>query len=246
LVVNLFSYRKAESLLHKTNAGVKLIFLIFFSSLIFLKQRWIAPLLLTALSFCLALLLFFMAKIPVKKIFQLKLLVFIGFLFALFKSLSLDIQFSPRFQFLCSFSLQDGLAGLFWGFNFFTASFFALIFFDTTSMSDLQDSFHSVQKKLSRFIPILEKIPLANALALTISFIPEVFSLWGQIKKASLARQNTRSHVLTKPKGVFKKKYKKKLSLRRQLAVFLQEFSTLISLLLLRAMEKRKALLNRS
>lgn len=187
-----------------------------------------------------------MAKIPVKKIFQLKLLVFIGFLFALFKSLSLDIQFSPRFQFLCSFSLQDGLAGLFWGFNFFTASFFALIFFDTTSMSDLQDSFHSVQKKLSRFIPILEKIPLANALALTISFIPEVFSLWGQIKKASLARQNTRSHVLTKPKGVFKKKYKKKLSLRRQLAVFLQEFSTLISLLLLRAMEKRKALLNRS
>ena len=136
LVVNLFSYRKAESLLHKTNAGVKLIFLIFFSSLIFLKQTWIAPLLLTALSFCLALLLFFMAKIPVKKIFQLKLLVFIGFLFALFKSLSLDIQFSPRFQFLCSFSLQDGLAGLFWAL-IFSQLLFALIFFDTTSMSDL-------------------------------------------------------------------------------------------------------------
>ena len=246
MVVNLFSYRKAESLLHKINPGLKLIFLILFSSLIFLKQTWIAPLLLTALSFCLALLLFFMAKIPVKKIFQLKLLVFIGFLFALFKSIFFDIQFSPAFQFLCSFSLQDGLAGLFWGFNFFTASFFALIFFDTTSMSDLQDSLHTGQKKLSRFIPILEKIPLANALALTISFIPEVFSLWGQIKKASLARQNRNTYVRAKPKGVFKKKYKKKLSLRRQLAVFLQEFSTLISLLLLRAMEKRKALLNRS
>ena len=266
MVTSLFSYRKAHTFLHRANASVKLLLLILLSSLVFFKFTnadltvstienfpelfstrsfpehisTLAPALVPVSIFFLTFVLFIITRIPWQKMVQLKFVLLLGFFYAIFKSISFDVTLHPSVAFCFSFSLQEGLDGLLWGFKFFTASFLALIFFDSTSIVDLQDSFNAIQKKVFFFSPRLQSVPFSLYLGLVISFVPEVFLVWGQIKKASMARSMP-------PRSMPAQQNKRsKIKVQRRLAIFVQEFSTLVSLLLLRALEKRKALINRT
>lgn len=243
LVTSLFSYRRASSILHKMNAGFKFFSLILLSLFLFSKInllnlfhfqidnsvfifQWIKVFFI----FTLSSILFLIAKIPFSKILQLRAIVFLGLFFIVFKIINIDISFTPDFHFDFSFHFLDGLDGFLWASQFFTASFLALIFFDTTSTTELQESFSTIEKFFSRFIPPLKKINISIYLTLAISFIPEIFASWEKIQKASRARQKTHSRI----------------KLKRRIAIFINEFSSLLSLMLVKAMQKRQALMNRS
>ena len=241
LVTSLFSYRRASSILHKMNAGFKFFSLILLSLFLFSKinlldffhfqiDNFIFQWIKVFFIFTLSSILFLIAKIPFSKILQLRAIVFLGLFFIAFKILNIDISFRPDFHFDFSFHLLDGLDGLLWASQFFTASFLALIFFDTTSSTELQESFSTIEKFFSRFIPPLKKINISIYLTLAISFIPEIFASWEKIQKASRARQKTHSRI----------------RLKRRIAIFINEFSSLLSLMLVKAMQKRQALMNRS
>lgn len=257
MVGSLFSYRRDSSPLHRINSGFKFFSLILLSLFLFSKKTFVLhifyafsqnhyPNLLSFsnnfnyafyfqwikvfIIFVLSALLFLIAKIPFSKIVQLRAIVYLGLFFIAFKMLTLAIFFKPAFRLELSINLHDGLDGLLWASQFFIASLLALIFFDTTSTTELQDSFSSIEKFFSRFIPALKKKYISIYLTLVISFIPEIFASWEKVQNASRARQKTQSRI----------------TLKRRIAIFIQEFSSLLSLMLIKAMQKRQALMNRS
>lgn len=144
---------------------------------------------------------------------KLKLVVILGLVFTLFKGFSLK---SPYF-----IDIQLAKEGLLYSYNFFITTFVALLLFETTTMLEIQND---LQK-----IPLLNKTYLPMVLAITISFFPEIFSTWEEIRLAAKAR----------------KKPNTKNSLKQKVKSLITQFSSLLSIMLQKAEIKRKALLSR-
>lgn len=169
----LFSYRRGNSLLHKTPAAIKIIFLFAFSLFVFwgtvpdtAKEIFCKPMVVrTAICLFVSFALFFMAGARWKSLLALRFVFVLGIMVALVK--------------MFSFSAEERLDGLAGG-ALYTARFFATALaaqcvFETTSMAQIQSALH---------------LPLPITLAL--NFIPMIFSEWKKIKLAARARLGTK------------------------------------------------------
>jgi len=216
----LFSYNNKKTLLHKIPALLKLVFTCVFcffvfgnlfpkSSLSAAKVQSIKIL----ISSCFAIFLWIISKSGFQAFFKLKLVLILGLVFTLFKGFSLK---SPYF-----IDIQLAKEGFLYSYNFFITTFVALLLFETTTMLEIQND---LQK-----IPLLNKTYLSMVLAITISFFPEIFSTWEEIRLAAKAR----------------KKPNTKNSLKQKVKSLITQFSSLLSIMLQKAEIKRKALLSR-
>lgn len=168
MVAALFSYRPGSSLLHKANAGAKIIFLFAFSVFVFWgnpqsAEEILSPLMVarTALCFVASAALFFLSGANWKSLSALRFVFAIGAMVTALKILGLPLE-----------QLADGAAyGLLYTERFFISALAAQCVFETTTMVQIQESL---------------RLPLVVALA--INFIPQIFSEWEKVKLASRAR----------------------------------------------------------
>ncbi len=168
MVAALFSYRIGSSLLHKINAGAKIIFLFAFSVFVF----WGTPqsaeelfcfslLVRTAACFVTSVILFFMAGANWKSLFALRYVFVFGLLVTLAKIVGASAESLP-------FAIASGLL---YTARFFISALAAQCVFETTTMVQIQEAL---------------RLPLVVSLA--INFIPQIFSEWEKIKLAARAR----------------------------------------------------------
>ena len=174
MVAALFSYRRGSSLLHKTNAGAKIIFLFAFSVFVFwgrtpdtAKEIFCAAAIArTAICFAASAALFFLAGANWKSLLRLRFVLYIGLMVTALKIIGTPAA-----------SWADGAAyGLLYTARFLTSALAAQCVFETTTMVQIQDAL---------------RLPLVVTLA--INFIPQIFSEWEKIKLAAHARTSPRT-----------------------------------------------------
>ena len=164
--LTLFSYRRGNSVMHRINAGIKILFLIAFSFFVFWNplsnqnDSLVNKTVLINLSVCFLIswICFFLAGANWKSLVLLRFVFVIGLLVTVLKMTD---------------SVKEGLVyGLLYTVRFFTTAFLAQTVFETTSMIQIQDSLH-----------------LPRIIILSINFIPQIFYEWNNIKLASKARR---------------------------------------------------------
>ena len=174
MVAALFSYRRGASFLHRTNAGLKIIFLFAFSVFVFWGKapesakeifggQTIAR---TALCFAASAALFFLSGANWKSLAALRFVLILGLMVA-----ALKIVGSP------AASWVDGASyALLYSVRFLTSALAAQCVFETTTMVQIQEAL---------------RLPLFVTLA--INFIPQIFSEWEKIKLAARARTSAKA-----------------------------------------------------
>jgi len=225
MAVNLFSYERGNTLLHKINALIKILFLTAFCIFIFFdpkkdyEDKRLFFILRTAVCILFPIVLFIISRRHVKIILHLWPVMLTGLFVTAFRSFDI-----PAFTFN-----KDGFySGLLYALNFFMASLASSVIFKTTSPLQIRESLESVENILARIFPFVKKLNLALVISLTINFIPSIFEYWNKTSLACRARQADGK--------------KKMFSIR----IFNAHFTALLSCLLYRAETKRRAVLNRS
>ena len=245
-MVTLFSYRRGNSILHKTPALVKLAILITLCIVTFkggsynyLIEITALPVIIrTSICFAISVALFILAKSKLKSLKQLNFVYVLGALMILFRMIRLP-QFITAEETQNSFIVKvfpflyldiDGLAaGVLYTIRFFITTLAANVIFETTSVLEIKEALESIQDFISKIIPPFKKLNLALVISLAINFIPQIFSTWNQVHLASIARSNPQNK-----------------NLAQSIHNASQQLQTLFSCLLYQAEEKRKAILNRS
>ncbi|MBR4004509.1 MAG: energy-coupling factor transporter transmembrane protein EcfT [Treponema sp.] len=173
--LTLFSYRRGNSVMHRINAGIKILFLIAFTFFVFWNpssnqdDSLVNKTVLINLSVCFLIswVCFFLAGANWKSLVLLRFVFVIGLLVTVLKMTD---------------SVKDGLVyGLVYTARFFTTAFLAQTVFETTSMIQIQDSLH-----------------LPRIIALSINFIPQIFYEWNKIRLASRARRTKTKNPIKK------------------------------------------------
>ena len=161
--LTLFSYRRGNSVMHRINAGIKILFLIAFSFFVFWNpssnqdDSLVNKTVLINLSVCFLIswICFFLAGANWKSLVLLRFVFVIGLLVTVLKMTD---------------SVKDGLAyGLLYTARFFTTAFLAQTVFETTSMIQIQDSLH-----------------LPRIITISINFIPQIFFEWNNLMASLL------------------------------------------------------------
>lgn len=116
-------------------------------------------------------------------------------------------------------------SGLLYTLRFAITALSAMVMFETTSPIQLQYGLETLWKCICRILPFLKKTDPVPTLCVTISFIPEIFFQWEKISMAARART-----------------FSRKDRIRACTAMI----TALLSVMLKRAEEKRRAMLNRS
>lgn len=170
--MTLFSYRRGNSIMHRINAGVKVLFLVAFSIVVFWGNssgEWVSKteLIVLGACFCISWICFFLAGANWKGLLCLRFVFVIGILVTVLKMTD-----SPK---------QGLVYGLVYTARFFTTAFLAQTVFETTSMIQIQDSLH-----------------LPRIIALSINFIPQIFYEWNKIRLASRARRTKTKNPIKK------------------------------------------------
>ena len=169
MVAALFSYRRGSSLLHKANAGAKIIFLFAFSVFVFWGRTpdtakeifCAASIARTAICFAASAALFFLAGANWKSLLRLRFVLYIGLMVTALKIIGTPAA-----------SWADGAAyGLLYTARFLASALAAQCVFETTTMVQIQEAL---------------RLPLV--VTLTINFIPQIFGEWEKIKLAARAR----------------------------------------------------------
>ena len=212
---SLFSYKYNTTLIHKTPALLKIIFLCFISIKLFSQNNNIEIknyFFQCGFYFFIGCILFFIAKINFTII---KKLLFIPFIY-----LGIILISSIEFTDSIKFNFENSLKGLLYAVRLFVTSFIALIIFETTSIYQLENELDK--------IPLFKRFRISQTISLTILFIPLIFRNWTKIQNAIKARSVKNSkNIFIKINNLF------------------QSFSTLLSSLLNSAENTRKAILNR-
>ena len=174
MATSLFSYNTQKTLLHKISPLIKVIFTCVFCFFIFgdfflLSNQGLKIL----ISGIVAFVLWLLSKSGLNAFIKLKVVLFLGLVFTVFKGFSLEAPFFIDFQL--------AKEGLLYSYNFFLSTFVALLLFETTTQLEIQND---LQK-----IPLINKTPLPIILAITISFFPEIFSTWEEVSLAAKARE---------------------------------------------------------
>lgn len=212
---SLFSYKYNTTLIHKTPALLKIIFLCFVSIRLFSQNNnseITNSFLQCGFYFFIGCILFFISKV---NFISIKKLLFIPFIY-----LGIILISSIEFTNSIKFNFENSLKGLLYATRLFVTSFIALIIFETTSIYQLENELDK--------IPLFKKFKISKTISLTILFIPLIFVNWNKIQNAIKARSVKNSkNIFIKINNLF------------------QSFSTLLSYLLNTAENTRKAILNR-
>lgn len=212
---SLFSYKYNTTLIHKTPALLKIIFLCFVSIRLFSQNNnseITNSFLQCGFYFFIGCILFFIAKVNFRSI---KKLLFIPIICSGIILIS-SIEFTDSIK----FNFENTFKGLLYAVRLFVTSFIALIIFETTSIYQLENELDK--------IPLFKKFNISKTISLTILFIPLIFSNWTKIQNAIKSRSVKKSNnIFIKINNLF------------------QSFSTLLSCLLNTAENTRKAILNR-
>ena len=201
----LFSYRKANTPLHRLPPLVKLILQIALCTGLFASpnSQAASTAILIASSAVLAI-AFVAAKISLNELKRLRPILALGAVYALFRVFAISRQAMPPDEgfklfahteesliFFCVIMLRLNrvLDSLLYIYRFFMASLSALIFFQTTSPLEVRKAFEQLQEAIAKIFPPLKRINPALTIALAINFIPEIFSAWGKISRAAKARR---------------------------------------------------------
>lgn len=209
MAVTLFAYRKGNTPLHRLNAGFKILFLVVLCIVTFAGGMYdtldsvlkLPVLIRTGLCLAVTAALFFASGCNRSSFKPVKFVLIIGALMILFRVFNQN--------------LKDALAaGLLYTLRFLITAVAAQIVFETTSSLDIKES-------MGNSTP-------AQAVALAINFIPQVFATWEQVHTAAQARTPNKKGLL------------------RTIPVVYCEIQAFFSCLLYQAEIKRKALLNRS
>ena len=212
---SLFSYKYNTTLIHKTPALLKIIFLCFVSIRLFSQNNnseITNSFLQCGFYFFIGCILFFIAKVNFRSI---KKLLFIPIICSGIILIS-SIEFTDSIK----FNFENTFKGLLYAVRLFVTSFIALIIFETTSIYQLENELDK--------IPLFKKFKISKTISLTILFIPLIFRNWTKIQNAIKARSVKNS------KNIF-------IIINN----LFQSFSTLLSYLLNTAENTRKAILNR-
>ncbi len=221
----LFTYRRGTTIVHKAPPILKLAILLALSitvnSSIANLSDWIV---LTAYS-VLAFLFFILSKTPLNHLKKLNFIIFMGLFVTFFRV----VRFAP---FSADFAQIPH--GILYTARFFIATVFVLIFFETTSTSQITDSFQKIQDIIATIFPPFKKFFYkhnpARIMGLAIGFIPRVFATWEKVRLASLAR----THI------------KKQNRVKNFIFIIEVQFSALLSCMINVAETTRKAVINRS
>lgn len=212
---SLFSYKYNTTLIHKTPALLKIIFLCFVSIRLFSQNNnseITNSFLQCGFYFFIGCILFFISKV---NFISIKKLLFIPIIYSGIILIS-SIEFTDSIK----FNFENSLKGLLYAVRLFVTSFIALIIFETTSIYQLENELDK--------IPLFKRFRISQTISLTILFIPLIFRNWTKIQNAIKARS------VKKSKNIFIK-----------INNLFQSFSTLLSYLLNTAENTRKAILNR-
>jgi biotin transport system permease protein len=237
VAVKIFSFRKGNSVVHGLPPLLKIFALILFSIFVFSGKGIFTPekifsfttILKISAEGIFVLIFFFLSEGNFRTILALRGIFALGIFVTVFRTISFSaeenfIKIFPHF-FL---NPRGFFSGALYTINFFLASFFAQIVFETTSPMQIEFSLEDFQCRAEKIFPPLKKFNAALLLSLAINFIPEVFDAWEKIRAASRSRlgEKSRSPVLR----------------TKNLCA---NFLSLFSLLLRKAETKRTAMLNR-
>ncbi len=224
-MTTLFSYRRANTIAHKAPPLLKLAILLFVSLSIFSTVLNISEWVILAIFGSIAVILLILSKTPFSHVLKLRFIVFMGLFVTFFRV----VHFAP---FSADFTQIAG--GMLYTSRFFVASMFVLVFFETTSTTQITDSLQKIQDSLSNIMPFLkpffQKHNPARIMGLSIGFMPRIFATWEKVRLATLARTHN----------------KKKNRLSNFLYIIEVEFSALLSCMINIAETTRKAVINRS
>lgn len=229
------SYRRAESVIHKMPTLLKVVILFFISirvfsdSNIFLLKRLdvniffvnIAILFRVIFYFIVAICFFICAKTPFSHLQNLLFVPIIGTFVLMFRC----VDFFPL-----KVIIEEIPWGLLYTVRLFITTLMAMVIFETTSAVEIIDSMNNCQRILVKRIPFFKKWNLPLVIGLSINFIPQIFFVWEQLRIAIKAR-------------TFNKKRFNFIETLRNLTV---QFSGVVSCMLQRSDEIRKAVINRS
>lgn len=212
-----FAYRRGDSVLHKMNPGLKLLLLFCLCFVAFFE--WKYSLISLVLCFVFCVLGFLFAKCTIKSLVILRFVFVIGLLVFLFTV----SDFSFSYKYFVSLKKTELIKCFYYVSRFAVTSVASQIVFETTSLIQIQDFFESIENAIAKIVPSLKKMHLALILSLTINFMPLIFSTWAKIKTASAARAG-----------------------KNNVYSLCLQLSTLLSVMIYQAENKRKAVLNRS
>ena len=169
-----------------------------------------------------AVILFAVAKIPAKRILSIWIVPLMGLMVAFFRV----FNFLPF-----EFHAEEISGGMLYTARFFVATLYALVFFETTSSSQIIESIENIQTVAERIFPpfkyLFIRCNFSLIIGLTIGFIPRLFAAWQQINIATKARsRKTKNPILI-------------------IKIYLSMFSALLSTALYIAATTRLAVLNR-
>ncbi len=221
----LFTYRKGNTLIHKAPPLLKLIILLLVSLTVFSSVEGVSEWIILAAYYMGAFVFFIFSKTPLKHLKKLNFVILMGLFVTFFRV----VNFAP---FMLDFSqIPDGML---YTLRFLLATIFVLIFFETTSTSQITDSFQKIQDSIVIFIPPLkpffQKHNPGRIMGLSIGFMPRIFSTWEKVRLATLARTPS----------------KKQNRIANFLFIIEVEFSALLSCMINVAETTRKAVINRS
>ena len=180
-----FSYKPGKSLIHKTPAWGKILFLPVLSIAIFSLPPVFAIgifLFQLILSFCLHFTLREQLKDLKPVLYYSILLIFYSFLSSLIRGLSSGLAFA-KIDFRMS---RDSIFMLVKLFCLLQA---ASILYRTSTSLEIREGCEKIEIFICRILHLPCKKTVSNAISLFINFIPMVFSVWNQSKKAWYARQ---------------------------------------------------------
>ena len=226
MAIKLFAYKKANTLLHKMPALLKLIFLFsiciyaFSSGILNTMEEVFCKTEIIKLSICFfcVILLFILARFPWKSLKNLKFVFVLGAFLTIFKMLHFPLYFDKNAL----------VSGLHYTFCFFISALSAQLIFESTSSLQIKDALEKLQNLIALIFPPIKKLNPALIISLAINFIPMVFANWNKVNLAYRARKNKKSGIIEAINNAF------------------LQISAFFSCLLHQAETTRMALLNRS
>lgn len=212
---------------------------------------------------------FILARTPISHIKNLLFVPLIGFFVTIIRMISfvpIDVsQILPPilinnsfwftsikilpFLFINPVELPEGLL---YTSRFFVTAIAALVLFETTSTLQIEETLSSLEKKVAIIFPPIKKLHLAQIISISIGFIPEIFATWNKVVIAAKARNpnNGRvkeNHLSNARTTTTKAKLNSNFAhFAQKISLIIAQFSALLSCLLSRAEETRKAFLNRN
>lgn len=200
------------------------------------------------------LVLFILAKTPIRNLRRLLFVPVMGLLLTFFRMIAWQPNNNDFPITLDLLQLPDGLL---YTLRFLVTATSALILFETTSRLQMLEALEQVEDLLKKIFPPLKKFHVARIVSIAIGFIPEIFTVWNQVNLAARARMQTTTSLrsATDSWSVAGTRStansqsatgKQKISIKRRIAILVAEFSALLSCMMQRAEETRKAVENRS